>query len=450
MSDATPRTLLMVANYFPPMASGGTARQLRFIRYLPEFGWRPVVLSAKATGPVPDPAGVEIHRAAAPGLEGAYALGRRLSRPGAAARSRLARGARLAGGPARPAAGGPGDDRSAGDAAGVPTGDAAPPSFTSRRGAVNAWLMVPDEYMGWIAPGIRLGIRLLEQQHFDAIFSSYPRGSTHLIAAALAEHSGLPWLADYRDPWPTHQFRRYPTTLHRKANFALEEWALQWACGATATNEPIAEDLRRRYPDLARAVCVLPNGYDPEEPVDDVDLGPGFWLVHTGRLYSRLEAAQRFLEAFAGLPDDVNVLFLGIDGPQLRERADRLGIGHRVRIEPFSPRARARGAQRAADAQLLITGLAPEALSSKIFEYLEAGKPILAMTPEYSSAAKLLGEVGGGRVVPPAADLAQALAAFVADVRGGAVAPPRRELVERFDGRRLTGELARFLDAMVG
>ena len=423
-----PKKLLMVANYFPPMASGGIARQLRFLRYLPEFGWTATVLSCRAKGPVPDPEGVRIVRAAAPGPESLYALGRRIrpanARPGAT------------GAPQPGASGAPGS--------GAPAG-----RRLVRRAWVNDWFFVPDEYVGWIVPGIIKGRRLLREERYDAILSSYPRGSTHLIAAALAAGSGLPWLADYRDPWPTHQFRRPPTALHRRAHFWLEGWALRHAGAATASNEPIADDLRRRYPTLAANVHVLPNGFDRAEPVDQISLGEGFWLVHTGRVYSRGHKVMRLLDALAALPDDVRMRFVGVDGPQIVARAEALGIAGRVSVEPFVQRPRALGYQRAADALVLITGDAPEALSSKIYEYLVAAKPVFAMTPPHSCAARLLDSTGGGVVADPAAPLADELARFVAGVRSGERRGADPGTLERYDGRRLTGELSALLDALI-
>ncbi|HJW76370.1 MAG TPA: glycosyltransferase, partial [Thermoleophilia bacterium] len=379
-----PRKLLMVANYFPPMASGGNARQLRFIRYLPEFGWEPVVLSARCRGPVPDPPGVRIVRAAAPSPEPLYALGRSLPRLGTEAR-RLSRSGGAGTRDGEPPGAGPGggDER----------GQVRWPFHFSRRGLIEDWLFVPDPYVGWIVPGVLRGRRLLREERFDAIFSSYPRGSTQLIASRLAHDSGLPWLVDYRDPWPTHQFRRFPTPLHRWAHFSLERLALRHADEATACNEPIADDLRRRYPALAPRVHVLSNGYDPNDDIAPVELPPtSFWLVHTGRLFSRAQIVRRLLDAMAALPGDVGLLFVGVTTPFLRSYAAELGILDRVRVEPFVPHAVARGYQRAADALLVITGEAPESLSSKIFEYLAAGRPIVAITPPDSAAARLLAD----------------------------------------------------------
>jgi glycosyltransferase involved in cell wall biosynthesis len=415
------KRLLYVANPFPPMASGGNARHLRFVRYLPEYGWEATVLAVRTAGPVPDPPGVRIERAAALDPEAAYRLARKLAGP--------MRTGRPAAGASAPAAG----ER----------------FQTSRRGPVDDWLQVPDAYVGWVPPAVLAGRRLLRDERFDALFSSHPRGSSHLVAAALASGSGLPWVADYRDPWRTNQFRRYPTRWHQALNVSLETWALSQASAVTAINEPMAADLRRLYPRLAAATSVIPNGYDPNEVVDDVDLGPGFWIVHTGRIYARTEQVAAFLEALATLPDDVHAYFLGAGGPELEARAATLGVAARVRFEPFAPRSRALGLQRAASALLLITGRAPESLSSKLPEYLASGRAVFAMTSTQSAANALVTEAGAGRCVAPDEPLGPALAAFVADARAGRLPAADPEVVRRFDGRTLTSLLAGLLDDLV-
>jgi glycosyltransferase involved in cell wall biosynthesis len=320
---------------------------------------------------------------------------------------------------------------------------------TSRRETFNRWLFIPDQYVGWVGPAVREGRQLLQRERFDVIFSSCPRSSAHLTAAALARLSGLPWVADYRDPWTTNQFRRYPTVLHRAAHAGLEKIAVTQAAAVTAVNEPILADLLARFPELTRRPArVIPNGYDGDEPADEVRLGPGFWLVHTGRLYGRDEQLHLFLKAFAMLPDDVYVLFLGVEGTVIRARAQALNISERVHVESFAAHRRALGYQRAADALVLLTGRRPESLSSKVFEYLATGKPIFAVTPVGSEARKLLDEAGASRCATPDEPLAGPLAKFVADARAGRLGRRDESVVARYDVAMLTAKLAELLDEL--
>jgi len=447
------RRLLMVANPFPPQVSGGNARLLRFARYLPECGWDVTVLAADVPGTAPVPSDLHIVRTTAPGPEGAYRLARRLTRgsggrlgprssPASAGESDVEALNNVEG--PSPAAGTSG---TAGSPAPAPA--AGPQRRSSRRGAVNDWIAVPDEFAGWIAPAASRGRRLLRERRYHAIFSSFPKPSAELVASILARVSGLPWIADYRDPWATRHLRRYPTPLHRSVHYALEDRALRPVAAVTATNRPIADSLRHRFPALSDRVYVLPNGYDPlERPEEVPPLGPGPWIVHTGRLYGRAEQLSRVLRAFAALTSDARLLFVGIQGDELLREASGLGIRERVRTVPFVPHGRALGYQRAADALLLITGNAPEALSSKVFEYLAAGRPIFAFIPRDSAADRLLESTGGAVRAYQDDAPEDALREFVDAIRNGRLPPPDDEVVARYDGRALTRRLAGYLDCL--
>lgn len=399
MSDARgergPRRLLVVANPYPPMASAGTTRVLRFLRHLPQHGWTATVLTARASGPAPVPPDVPVVRTAVPWPRALLGGGRRATR-------------------------------------------------------LNNWLTVPDPYVGWVATAVAAGRRLLRAGAADAVFSSSPRPSVHLVAALLARDGRLPWLADYRDPWSTYAYRSTPTPLHRAAHHRLEAWALRGAAAVTAVNAPIADDILARHPWLAGRVHVLPNGYDPGEQAAEVALGDGFWLVHTGRLYGREQQVRALMQALASLPREVRLLFVGVDESRVRPAAAAAGVGDRVRVEPYVPHAVALGYQRAADALLLINGRRPEAMSSKVFEYLHSGRPIFAISPPGSAARALFAEVGGATCVTPDDDMATPLAAFVAAVREGRAPSADREALARYDVRQLTARLAALLDSLVG
>jgi len=394
VSDARPmKRLLVVANPFPPMASAGTTRVVRFLRHLPERGWEPTVLTARAEGPAPVPSGLRIARAPAPVPAPLLRSGRRSTR-------------------------------------------------------VNQWLFVPDVYAPWVPGAILLGSRLLATERFDALFSSSPRASVHVVAAVLARQSAVPWLADYRDPWTTYQFRRYPTPAHREAHRRLEAWCLRRAAAVTAVNRPILDDLLARHTFLRGRTHVLTNGFDPGEAVEEVDLGPGLWFVHTGRLYGREEQTAAFLAALARLPADVKAVFVGVDDSRVRPEADRLGLGDRVRVEPLVPHARSLGLQRAASALLLVNGRRPEAMSSKVFEYLQAGRPIFAISPRGSAARELLADTGGAVCVTPDEPMAGPLAAFVDRVRAGEGPRADAGALACYELRSLTERLAGILEDM--
>lgn len=385
-----PKRLLIVANPYPPMVSAGVNRLVRLLRYLPALGWEPTVLAPDAGGSGATAPAVPVLRTKVlvPGL--------------------LLRGGR-------------------------------------RSHLINSWCFVPDVYAPWIATAIAGGRQLLSSQRFDAIFSSQPSASVHVVAASLASWSGVPWVADYRDPWYSNSFRTYASPLHAEAHRRLEARTLRAAAAVSAVNQPILDELIQRHPYVAGRTAVLPNGYDDMEEPADVALGPGFWFVYTGRLYGRGPELEAFLAALATLPEDVKALFVG-DALRVRPLAERLGVIDRVRIEGTVPHAVALGYQRAADALLLAPGRTAESMTSKVFEYLRAGRPVFAITVLHSAAAKLLVSVGGGRSVDYSPDLRESLAAFVAQVRSGTVPVADKQALAAYDMRNVTAGLAALLD----
>lgn len=391
-ATSRPKRLLVVANPYPPMVSAGVNRILRLLRYLPALGWEPTVLAPAAPG--------EVTASAVPVLRTAVLVPRALLRGG------------------------------------------------RRSNLVNSWCFVPDVYAPWMASAIAGGRRLMASQRFDAIFSSQPRPSVHVVAASLARSSGSPWLADYRDPWYSNAFRTYATPLHASAHRRLEARTLRAAAAVSAVNQPILDELVQRHSWLEGRTLVVPNGFDAAEEATPVALGPGFWFVYTGRLYGREKPLEAFLAALATLPPDVKALFVG-DPLRVRPLAELHGVLDRVRLEGSVSHAVALGYQRAADALLLITGTKAESMSSKVFEYLRAGRPVFAITVPHSAATKLLTAVGGAVMVEHGADLREPLAALVAQVRSGAAPSADEAALAAYDMRNVTARLAAMLDSIV-
>jgi hypothetical protein len=216
----------------------------------------------------------------------------------------------------------------------------------------------------------------------------------------------------------------------------------------TGVNAPIVDDIVTRHPWLAGRAHVLPNGFDRDEAAEPVELGDGFWIVHTGRLYGREQQVSAFLAALAALPPEVKALFVGVAEDRVLPEARRLGLGERVRVEPLVPHSRALGYQRAADALLLVNGRRPESMSSKVFEYLQAGRPIFAISPAGSAARTLFGQVGGGVCALPDEPMAGRLARFVDEVRDGVAPGVDLAALDRYELGGLTAELAAILDGL--
>ena len=393
------KKLLVIANPYPPMASAGTTRVVRFLRHLPDAG-----LGAVGADGEGDRAG--------------GSAARRARRP-----RRRCRGRRqLLGGGRR-------------STQGQQLGRRARPLLRAGSGR----------------PCCK-GREMLHARALRRHLLRARRGaSVHLVAAVLSRAD-----AACRG-WPTTATRGRPTSsartrraAHKAAHARLEAWALRRAAAVTAVNRPIVDDLVARHPWLAGRAHVLPNGFDrAEQPADGLARRRLLARAHRPAVRPRAAGGARSSTALAALPPDVKALFVGVDESRVRPDADRLGLGDRVRVEPLVPLPVALGYQRAADALLLVNGRRPESMSSKVFEYLQAGRPIFAISPAGSAARALFAEVGGGTLRaarrPDGASRSPPSSPPSAPARRPVADPAA---LERYELGRLTAELAGLLDGL--
>ncbi len=294
--------------------------------------------------------------------------------------------------------------------------------------AILTGVLVPDAFVvSWLPAALITARRLLRSRRYDCIVTSSPFESTHLLGLLLGERRP-PWVADFRDGWCFESLRpRFATRAQRALDRALERRVALGADAATAATPPIAEDLERR---LGAATAWVLNGWDPElEPEVAIarppDLEPGrVNLVHTGTLSGGWgRDPGPFLDALAQLrarePELGDRLCLVLAG-RARPEEDRAiaarGLQHAVRRVGQLPRAESLSLQRRADALLLVTSRNRSEATGKVFEYLVAGRPILALA-HGNVAARLIQETRTGVTVAP--DDVDAIAGALASLARG-------------------------------
>jgi glycosyltransferase involved in cell wall biosynthesis len=360
---------LLVTFYFPPAGGGGVQRPLKLAQYLPAMGVETHVLAPDDPRWIHRDEGLRapsqawVHRARYVGVSG--------------------------GKPSEVLAGTQGLERVATRA-----------RLQLRR------LVVPDENATWALTAIPAGIRLVRRHDIDVVLSTSPPPSTHLIGAAIARATGIAWVADLRDSLVAHAHRRADSTATRAKSSLQRRVARLVATRAdaiTCVSEAISEETRALDP--RGRVVTIANGCD----FDDVaglehHPSPRFRLTHTGSFFGRRDP-RPFLQALHDSGLDVVARFLGDFRPSDRAWAEGLGLGDRLELLPYAPRAASLALQRDSEALLL---LIPEAdgrgrgvLSGKVFEYVAVGRPILAVVPPDGAAAELIRETGAGIVAPP-------------------------------------------------
>jgi glycosyltransferase involved in cell wall biosynthesis len=438
-----------VTFHFPPDAEVGGLRAQKFVKYLPQFGWQPHVLTTherhyasldrsrlaevesariERTWMATDPATAFVRARAslAPWVPGC--------REGDGGRLVVAAPARA-------------DAR------------ATWPQPEGLRRAVIMLSRAPDPQIGWLPPAVVRALRLRRRDGFDAVLTSGPPQTCHLIGLCLKRLTGVPWAADFRDPWVGNPWGGATSTpTVRAMNRVFERWTIRTADRVITTNEIQRDVLQARYPQC-RAFVIIPNGFDADDcrKVPEPPPSGRFTIVYVGTLYGR-RSVGNFLRAVAELisagriaSGDVLVALVGVRNtvalaPEIaRVLAPALefvgAVGH----------TEALAWMRRAHILLLLAQDQPEQVPAKTFEYLAMGGSILAVTGEGATAA-LMHETGGTVVPDQVEPIKAAIEAGYAAFRSGglrpAAAPWTRTALARFDRRQLTRELVDVLDDM--
>jgi len=435
------RNVLVISYYFPPSGGPGVQRVLKFCRYLPRHGYRPLVLTVPETAafPVLDPtlaaeipAEARIYRAP---IREFYGLYRRAAGTGPGSPVNLTTTAR--------------------DQSGL-----RGRFLQGLRGA----FFIPDGRMGWLPGGTRLGMEILRREPVDLIFASGPPFTAHWIGRRLAERTELPLVLDFRDPWTRAPFYPRRPSWARALDVRLERSCVRRAAAVVTVNRQIGSDLRAGVTGLPpERLHVLSNGFDPADFSARVPAAQARWtLVHTGTL-----PAGRFPEGFVpalasmlrddpGLDGRMQVRFLGSRDLRLLEMLRQPPLDRVVRFEGYVPHQDS--VQALLDSHLLLLFIeeGPQAagmLTGKLFEYLGSTRPILALAPE-GEAAELIRATRAGRVVRgnDVDGIRRALEEASAAHRLGrrAFGEPDPAAVERLSRVEITRQLAGLFDRILG
>lgn len=329
-------------------------------------------------------------------------------------------------------------------------------------------LSTPDIYTGWIFPALLAGLKARRELKAQQIFSSAPCWTNHLVGLALSSLTGLPWTVHFRDPWVAGNWQTPSSTISHWLNKRLERLIVTRATAVVSVTEEHSAAFRRTYAHLpAGKFMTVPNGYDNGEwenlptdiPRDETSAGK-FLITYTGAFYVQRDpepvfrALKALIDSGEAAPDQVQIDLIGwcetSEGRSVREMAVNHGLEHCVNI--LGPRSRQETLRRICQSDLLLL-LAEKfviQIPGKTYEYLRAGRPILALTPE-GSLANLLRKVGGGWAVDPA-DTAGILSALRESFRqwqeGRETRVADPAVVAGFDRRVLAGRLAELFDRL--
>lgn len=389
------KKILFISYAFPPTSGGGVLRILKFAKYLPDFDYEPHILTVKkAFYPIKDES---LLKDIPPQV--------RITRinyfePGFWLKARLWQ------------------------------------SFLAY-----FWyplILFPDQRILWFWPALRVGLKIIKQEKIKIIFSSSGPASNHLIAWALKKLTGVGWVADWRDEWAANPYLKFPTLWHRRLARWLERKLVNAADQIITVSSPLTNNLKK-LAENKQKFSTITNGFDPEDfkcskiPQKTKKFCE---ILYAGSLYGT-RSAQSFLAALKVLQlKDLRITFIG--SPR--------HLPHHEAIEKMLQ----------ADILLLIMSPVDTSavITSKIFEYLAARKPILAISPSGTGAAQIIRKFKAGEIAEPQDQKAIQTAIlkmyqkWLASRRSGQknqLDVPEADL-SPYDRRALTGKLAHVFD----
>lgn len=411
----------MVAFHFPPQrGSSGIQRTLKFAQHLPGLGWEPLVLTAHPRA----------HADTGPDQLGEIAPDLVVRRAFALDTAR----------------------------------------HLAWRGKYAGWMALPDRWVSWVLGAVPAGLALVRRYRPQVIWSTYPIASAHLIGLALRRLTGLPWVADLRDPMldDSHPSGR----LKRAVAGWIEAQTLRHCTRAVCTTPGAVRDYRARYPDLPPGrICLIENGYDEQAftaaeaglpPAPDGGAAPAgpMILLHSGIVYPSERDPRPLFAALAALrargrieSDSLRlVLRASVHEDWLAQLAAEHGIEDIVEIAPPLPYGAALAEMLGAGALLLLQAANCNAqVPAKLYEYLRARRPLLALTDAAGDTARLLRRAGIDTIGPldDAGGIAAELERFLDLVEAGKAPLAPDAVVQAQERRARTLQLAALFDAVL-
>ena len=368
------------------MGLSGVQRTLKFVKYLPETGWRPIVLTTTERTPyyaydesllgelqpLVDDGAVEVWR-----TDEDPTFGKKM--------------------------------RSNGETLKLPSA-----SWQRIRSKIVQTFRQPDSRILWKEHAIKKADEIFAKHKIDAIFTTAPPFTDFLIARELKEKYNVPYLMDYRDAWVANNVLNfYATPFHRAKARKMEYDSLRASDAITVANRRMKEVLIKQYEFLDwNDVSILPHGFDPEDiekakPLAlDRAKADTFRLTYAGAFYvgrspaTILKAARQAIDEVPELGGALDLSFVGILQEEYTKLIAKLGLDRNVTVHGYLPHAESVAELLASDV-LWMTMSDDLSAPGKLYEYFGTRKTILGLVPPASHAERLLKEYGNAIVVAP-------------------------------------------------
>ena len=382
------KRVLIITYYWPPSGGSGVQRWLKMSKYLPENGWQPVIYTTEnAEYPIVD---ASLEKDVLPETE---VIRRPITEPYTLYKKFL----------------------------GVKKEETVKMGFIEEKEKKHGWkenlslwirgnLFIPDARCWWVKPSVRYLKEYLKEHPVDAIISTGPPHSMHLIAMKLKETLDIPWVADFRDPWTEIDYYDdlHLTRWADRKHHRLEREVLNKADKVVT----VAPDGARRLGRLGnRNVRTIYNGFDRDDDVQTpVTLPEKFTITYLGVLSKAQnpdnlwQALGELIKEDIGFNNDLKINMIGQIDSSVTNAINDNGLTQHVTYSPCIPHDQVSAVHRASTLLLLL--LMPDSeprakglVTGKLFEYMASGRPILCIGPEDGDAARILKETHAGTTV---------------------------------------------------
>ena len=409
------KNVLFIVYYFPPMGGSGVQRPLKFVKYLREFGWNPIVLCPEpgayhtfddSLKQELDQSGVEVHRVK--GETPLHVAGnKKIGLPG-------------------------------------------PVENLLRK--VSTFFWMPDNKKGWVKPGLNKALELIEEREIDIVFSTAAPYSDLILAAELKKITGVKVVMDLRDEWLESHLIKYPTGWHKKKMASIEKETLEHADVITVINGAYKESFKKRFP--RKEIKVIEQGFDPGDfqDITEVTQNKKLRFLYSGLFYGErtphlfFKAVSEILNENPKVREEIEWWFQGGLSEPVRSLINELGLNDVVYDYGYLQHSDAVKNLNKADILWLMVGhlnQADKVTVGKMFEYFGSRKPILALAPE-GETLRLLKEYGAFYYAQPRSlqEIKKVLKKIIKDYRDGKMPEPDNDFISRYNRKSITRELA--------
>ncbi|TDQ16510.1 glycosyltransferase involved in cell wall biosynthesis [Algoriphagus boseongensis] len=423
------KQVLIITYYWPPSGGSGVQRWLKFAKYLPEAGWEPVIFTPE--NPDFDLKDESLQKEIPTSLEvikfpiwEPYQLFSRVKRKSKTHPGRLL--------------------------------EQKEKGFLEKAAIwMRANFLVPDPRVFWVKPSVKFLLDLVQNGQYQAVITTGPPHSMHLIGRELKRKTGLTWIADFRDPWSQWEFLdKLPMAARiRKRHLQLEESVLKEADEVITISPTFQLDLEKLS---HRKIQLLTNGFDPADIPSDFSpkakVKEKLHLVYTGvidAIRNPIPLLKAIKEEFQGTGEEVDFTFVGkVSDPVKEFVAADSWLVNRIHFPGYVSHGEVFGFYAKADGLVLIltdTKNAKGNIPGKLFEYLATGIPIVALGDPEGDSAQILNQAEGGKVIRHEDFVGiQVVLRELMDGKGKGGNSPQ---FARFSRRSLTFDLAKILDA---